>query len=123
MSCGNPHELDCSEVLNHLYEYLDNEMPAGECAKFKEHFDECSPCLELYGLEQLVKALVRRSCGCDAVPSDLRDKVLNRIRQIRAGEVAPQASPEPCGCGAESGEAEDATLEPASPPVARHRPS
>ncbi|HZX38185.1 MAG TPA: mycothiol system anti-sigma-R factor, partial [Streptomyces sp.] len=26
MSCGDPHETDCSEVLNHLYEYLDREL-------------------------------------------------------------------------------------------------
>ena len=50
MSCGEPHETDCSEVLDHLYEFLDSEMPDDDCAKFKQHFDECSPCLEKYGL-------------------------------------------------------------------------
>jgi anti-sigma factor (TIGR02949 family) len=84
MSCGEPHETDCSQVLDHLYEFLDNEMPEGDCAKFREHFEECSPCLEKYGLEQSVKALVQRSCGCDEVPTDLRSKVLGRIRQIKA---------------------------------------
>ena len=83
MSCGNPHETDCSEVLNHLYEYLDNEMGDGDCAKLRQHFLECSPCLEAYGLEQAVKALVRRACGCDDMPSDLRGKVLTRIERIR----------------------------------------
>ena len=68
MSCGEPHETDCSEVLDHLYEYLDREMPDSDCAKFKEHFDECSPCLEKYGLEQEVKKLVKRCCGHDDVP-------------------------------------------------------
>ncbi|HEV7625845.1 MAG TPA: mycothiol system anti-sigma-R factor, partial [Streptomyces sp.] len=65
MSCGDPHETDCSEVLDHLYEYLDREMPDSDCEKFKEHFDECSPCLEKYGLEQEVKKLVKRCCGHD----------------------------------------------------------
>ena len=63
MSCGNPHETDCSEVLDHLYEYLDHEMSDGERPKFKEHFGECNPCLEKYGLEQAVKKLVKRCCG------------------------------------------------------------
>jgi anti-sigma factor (TIGR02949 family) len=85
MSCGNHHDTDCAEVLDHLYEYLDNEMGEGDCAKLKEHFDECSPCLEMYGLEQAIKALVKRSCGCDTAPSDLRGKVLARIDRIRAG--------------------------------------
>jgi len=85
MSCGNHHDTECSEVLDHLYEYLDNEMGEGDCVKLREHFDECSPCLEKYGLEQAIKALVKRSCGCDTAPSDLRGKVLARIEHIRAG--------------------------------------
>ncbi|MGP3951973.1 mycothiol system anti-sigma-R factor [Streptomyces sp. 7N604] len=90
MSCGDPHETDCSEVLDHLYEFLDREMPAGEADKFKEHFDECSPCLEKYGLEQAVKKLVKRCCGHDDVPTDLRSKVMGRIELIRSGEAVPE---------------------------------
>jgi anti-sigma factor (TIGR02949 family) len=89
MSCGEPHETDCSEVLDHLYEYLDREMPDSDCEKFREHFDECSPCLEKYGLEQEVKKLVKRCCGHDEVPTDLRSKVMSRIELIRAAEAAP----------------------------------
>ncbi|MEV0601112.1 mycothiol system anti-sigma-R factor [Streptomyces sp. NPDC050315] len=92
MSCGDPHETDCSEVLDHLYEYLDREMPDGECTKFEEHFDECSPCLEKYGLEQAVKKLVKRCCGHDDVPTDLRSKVMGRIELIRSGEAVPEKS-------------------------------
>ncbi|WP_407550018.1 mycothiol system anti-sigma-R factor [Streptomyces sp. Pv4-95] len=92
MSCGEPHEKDCSEVLDHLYEYLDREMPAGECAEFQVHLDECSPCLEKYGLEQAVKKLVKRCCGHDDVPTDLRSKVMGRIDLIRAGETVPELS-------------------------------
>lgn len=89
MSCGNPHETDCSEVLGHLYEYLDREMSEEERRKFEEHFGECNPCLEKYGLEQAVKKLVKRCCGHDDVPGDLRSKVLSRIQGIRAGQLGP----------------------------------
>ncbi|MFE5742102.1 mycothiol system anti-sigma-R factor [Streptomyces celluloflavus] len=92
MSCGDPHDKDCSEVLDHLYEYLDREMPAGESEKFQVHIDECSPCLATYGLEQAVKKLVKRCCGHDDVPSDLRSKVMGRIELIQAGEVVSEAS-------------------------------
>ncbi|WP_037913024.1 mycothiol system anti-sigma-R factor [Actinacidiphila yeochonensis] len=90
MSCGNAHETDCSEVLNHLYEYLDHEMSDEVCDKFREHFDECHPCLEKYGLEVAVKKLVKRCCGSDDVPSDLRAKVMMRIELVRSGEVVPE---------------------------------
>ncbi|MCQ4042869.1 mycothiol system anti-sigma-R factor [Streptantibioticus rubrisoli] len=89
MSCGNPHETDCSEVLDHLYEYLDSEMSEGDRHKLEEHFGECHPCLEKYGLEQAVKKLVKRCCGHDDVPGDLRSKVLTRIELIRSGEIGP----------------------------------
>ncbi|MEV1008155.1 mycothiol system anti-sigma-R factor [Streptomyces sp. NPDC049881] len=91
---GEPssHPTDCSEVLGRLYEYLDDEMPDGDCAKFREHIDECSPCLEKYGLEQSVKKLVKRCCGQDEVPADLRAKVLDRIDLIRGGD-APAPGP------------------------------
>ncbi|GAA3741487.1 mycothiol system anti-sigma-R factor [Streptomyces tremellae] len=89
MSCGEPHETDCAEVLDHLYEFLDHEMPDSEGHKFEEHFEECSPCLEKYGLEQAVKKLVKRCCGHDDVPTDLRDKVMGRIELIRSGQTPP----------------------------------
>jgi anti-sigma factor (TIGR02949 family) len=89
MSCGEPHETDCSEVLDHLYEFLDREMPDSDCTKFETHFEECSPCLEKYGLEQAVKKLVKRCCGQDDVPVDLRAKVMGRIDLIRSGETVP----------------------------------
>jgi anti-sigma factor (TIGR02949 family) len=95
MSCGDAHETDCSEVLDHLYEYLDNEMSDAAGAKFKEHFDECHPCLEKYGLEQAVKKLVKRCCGSDEVPTDLRAKVMMRLELIREGQPVPAGGGEP----------------------------
>ncbi|MFD0275526.1 mycothiol system anti-sigma-R factor [Kitasatospora sp. NPDC127111] len=86
MSCGDPHDTECGEVLDHLYEFLDNEMAEGDYAKLRVHFEECSPCLEKYGLEQAIKALIKRCCGCDDTPADLRGKVLARIDSIRAGQ-------------------------------------
>ncbi|MGW7515770.1 mycothiol system anti-sigma-R factor [Streptomyces sp. NPDC054796] len=104
MSCGEPHETDCSEVLDHLYEYLDREMPDSDCEKFKEHFDECSPCFEKYGLEQEVKKLVKRCCGQDDVPTDLRSKVMDRIDLIRSGQ-AGEVPDQPAAETAETAEA------------------
>ena len=83
MSCGNPHEVDCSEIIGLVYEYIDNELPLNDCAKVRQHLDECGPCLAKYGLEEAVKSLVHRSCGSDAVPGDLRNKVLTRIQEVR----------------------------------------
>lgn len=90
MSCGNPHEMPCDEVLDRVYEFLDNEIPDSyHRAKIEQHLEECRPCLERYGLDQAIKELVRRSCGHDEVPSDLRSKIMARIREARGTVESP----------------------------------
>lgn len=85
MSCGKPHETPCSEVLAQVYSYLDNELDdADACGHIRQHLDECGPCLREYGLEEAVKQLVRKTCGREAVPGELRAKVLTRIAVVRA---------------------------------------
>ncbi|MQA96162.1 MAG: mycothiol system anti-sigma-R factor [Streptosporangiales bacterium] len=93
MSCGKPHETPCSDVLAKVYAYLDGELGQSDCGDIQQHLDECGPCLEEYGLDQIVKELVHKHCGRDTVPEDLRDKVLGRIAGVRAhlqvGEGGP----------------------------------
>ena len=84
MSCGKPHEVPCTEVLDMVYSYLDGEMDQVSYAQVKVHLDECGPCLREYGLEELVKRLVHNCCGREAVPGELRTKVLTRIAAVRA---------------------------------------
>ena len=84
MSCGKPHEVPCSEVLDRVYSYLDGEMDQAWYAQVQLHLDECGPCLREYGLEEAVKRLVHRHCGHEQVPADLRQKVLNKIEALRA---------------------------------------
>ncbi len=91
MSCGHPHETDCSEVLDRVYEYIDHEMADDDCATIKTHLDECAPCLAEFGLEQAVKALVHRSCGCDTAPEQLRGKILAKIRRVQEDLAAESA--------------------------------
>ena len=83
MSCGGPHATDCGEVLQRVYEFLDGEMTPNDVAKIREHLDECAPCLTEYDLDVALKALIRRSCGCEAAPDALRSKIMIRITELR----------------------------------------
>jgi mycothiol system anti-sigma-R factor len=83
MSCGDPHEVDCRDVLEQVYLYLDGEIDDADCAQIRQHLDECAPCLREFGIEQEVKALVARTCGCDVAPESLRSKVMMRIQAVR----------------------------------------
>jgi len=83
MSCGNPHDVDCSEVIEQVYLYLDGEIDDVGRAKVREHLDECAPCLRQFGLEQDVKALVARCCGGDTAPDGLKERLIVRLQEVR----------------------------------------
>ena len=83
MSCGQPHATDCSEVLDKVYLYLDNEIEPVDYEKVRHHLDECGPCLKQYGLDKAVKSVVHRCCGSDRAPDSLRISVLARIQEVR----------------------------------------
>ncbi len=84
MSCGEPHDKDCSEVLERVFFFIDNELENADKSEIQHHLDECGPCLQKYDLERTVKALVARSCS-EHAPESLRDKVLLRIREVQGG--------------------------------------
>lgn len=83
MSCGNPHKTSCAEVLDRVYEFIDGEIDGAKRHAIKEHLDECGPCLQEFGLEEQVKAIVKRSCS-DPAPPDLRAKVLAHLEAARS---------------------------------------
>lgn len=83
MSCGSPHEVDCSEIIERVYYYLDNEIDDSDRHRIRQHLDECAPCLRQYGIEQEVKALVARCCGAEVAPEELRSRVLTKLQQVR----------------------------------------
>ncbi|MFV2198886.1 mycothiol system anti-sigma-R factor [Nocardiopsis sp. LOL_012] len=91
---GKDKDTPCSEVLDKLYTYIDGELEDDNCDQVREHLDDCRPCLEEYGLEEAVKRLVAKHCGCDPVPMGLRDKVLGRLARAREEYAAREAGVE-----------------------------
>ena len=88
MSCGNPHETPCTEVLDRVYGYLDGELDDLDCAKIRQHLDECGPCLREYGLEEAVKRVVQKHCGCDPAPG----RTARQDSRPHHGKSAPLSS-------------------------------
>ena len=75
-------DADCSDVLERVFFFIDNELPTADCAEIEHHLEACGPCLQKYDLERTVKTLIQRSC-CEQAPVGLRDKVLLRIRTVQ----------------------------------------
>ena len=82
MTPHEPDEVDCSHALMQVYEYLDGEMGPDDCAKIRQHLAECGQCLNEYDIDQMLKTLVRRSCGCESAPTQLRMQIMARITTI-----------------------------------------
>jgi mycothiol system anti-sigma-R factor len=82
VSCGDPHETDCRDVLAEVYLYLDLECSDDRRDVIRKHLDECSPCLREYGIEQEVKALVARCCGTERAPAELRERLRLRLSEL-----------------------------------------
>jgi len=82
VSCGNPHDVDCQQILGEVYLYLDLECSDERRSTITHHLDECSPCLREYGIEQEVKALVARCCGNDVAPTELRDRLRLKLESL-----------------------------------------
>ncbi|HEV7906601.1 MAG TPA: mycothiol system anti-sigma-R factor [Pseudonocardiaceae bacterium] len=81
MSCGKPHETDCSEVLSEVWLFLDHECDQKRRELLLTHLEECHPCLEQYGLEEHLKALLARKCGRENAPEHLRRRLRACIQQ------------------------------------------
>ena len=82
MSCGEPRETDCREVLAEVYLYLDLECGDDRRDLIRNHLDECSPCLREYGIEQEVKILVARCCGAERAPDGLRERLRAKLMEF-----------------------------------------
>jgi mycothiol system anti-sigma-R factor len=77
-----PSLADCADFLERIVYFLDNELDEADCSAVRVHLDQCNPCLEKYDLQRTVKAMVARSCA-ESAPSELRERVLLRIRQVQ----------------------------------------
>lgn len=70
---------DCEDVYEALFLLLDGHMDPVEARRLKEQVLACPACFEKLGIEQEVRALVRRCCGVHA-PVTLRERITVAIR-------------------------------------------
>ena len=91
MSCGNHHDTDCSEVLAEVWLYLDGECDQQRRAVLVQHLDECSPCLEEYGIDEKLKRLLARKCAGETAPDGLKDRLRRQI--LAQAEVSVESGP------------------------------
>ena len=62
----------CPDYVANLYSYIDGELSAEEYEELRQHLLDCPPCLTEYERDMLLKKLVKRACGREQAPEQLR---------------------------------------------------
>lgn len=81
-------DSDCRSSLAELYGFLDGELDAERRALIREHLDRCHGCVEAYGFETELRAVVSSCCKQTQLPPGLKERV---ARALRGEEEAPPA--------------------------------
>lgn len=66
--------IDCEELANHIYEYVDETLEGELAERLCEHVKNCDHCASLAAAEAHIRELMRRSCESSA-PQSLRDRI------------------------------------------------
>jgi anti-sigma factor (TIGR02949 family) len=74
--------MDCKEMIDRLYEFLDTEMSPAELTAVRAHLDGCDDCGEQAGLERRFLDALRDCTTSDRAPRELRDRVIAKIRGV-----------------------------------------
>ena len=67
---------NCSEVLSHLWEYLDEELPADLVPPIRQHLSGCPSCLLAYTIDL---ALLRRVASLHVVTLTAPEPLVRRV--------------------------------------------
>lgn len=72
----------CRETLARAYLFLDGEvLSETERTEIRVHLEECSPCLERYGLEKDLVSLIARLRTATTCPDGLKTRIANLLEQ------------------------------------------
>ena len=78
---SKPAPISCQECLEIMDLVVDNEATQKEWEAFYNHIDDCLKCLERYQLDAELKQTLSRKISKKAVPSDLVETILNKVRE------------------------------------------
>lgn len=81
--CPNDHVhggVGCAEVIAEVWTLLDGECTPEARARLRQHLEACPGCLQHYGLEERIKALIASKCQGEKAPDALRERLRLEIR-------------------------------------------
>lgn len=74
--------MNCREVLEKLYEYLDQELIESESKKLEQHLEYCSDCLQKYNIEKAVQEAIKNRLNDTYDTGALKARIITEIDKI-----------------------------------------
>lgn len=77
-------DCGCDKARKDLEEYLRNEICKTERGDIEEHLEHCEGCADEAHVARTLTEVVARACK-ESAPEELRELVLAKLREARAG--------------------------------------
>ncbi len=65
-------DVNCSQLLERLWAYLDGEADEELCSDLQAHIAECLPCRQHAEFERRLRIIIRHKCRGERAPEPLR---------------------------------------------------
>lgn len=66
---------NCSDTLNELHRFLDNELPADIVSNIMGHLSSCTDCQQAFEFHADLKRIISEKAKRDEIPDGLLDKL------------------------------------------------
>jgi anti-sigma factor (TIGR02949 family) len=66
-------EIDCNEVLERLWAYLDGEADEASCRDLEQHITLCLGCRHQIDFELRLRQIIQVKCRTERAPDKLRE--------------------------------------------------
>jgi len=76
---NEPHDIDCEEALERLYDYLDGELTEVRREEVRRHLELCAPCLKRATFESAYVRFLEARVRARGAPDHLRRRILERL--------------------------------------------
>lgn len=74
-----PGAIDCAEVMERLYEYLDGELTTERSDEVKAHLQDCAPCTALSSFETTYIRFLEARTRTRNAPEELKKRILKEM--------------------------------------------
>lgn len=72
-------EIDCSQLLERLWAYLDGEADEALCSDLQIHLEHCLPCRGHADFERRLRVIIQYKCRGERAPEPLRVELVRLI--------------------------------------------